>query len=156
MDNEKLVAICRHDLLLVEDHDIARLIKEVKIVQEDSSDTYTRLTREHRKNAREILSGYMLAWEYVEDAGYGQRFWRGKTSRHNALIWPEDKKKWCAMMSFQLHMLICTRILAGVEKMFNELQDYSIIDRQKTKSRSKVYKEAVSHTLMSNVSTSDT
>lgn len=78
MDDQKLVAICRHDLRLEEDYDIARLSREVKIVQEDSSDTYARLTRKHRIKAREILSGYMLAWEYVEDldgSGYGQRFW---------------------------------------------------------------------------------
>lgn len=78
-------------------------------------------------------------------------------SRPDALIWPEDKETWCAMTSFQLNMLIYARILAGVEKMFNELQDYSIIDRQKRKSRPvpKIYEEAVSHTSMSKFSTSD-
>ena len=40
--------------------------------------------------------------------------------------------------------------------MFNELQDYSIIDRKKRKSRGKVYREAVSHTLIGSDSTSDT
>lgn len=107
MDNERLVGICRHDLLLNEDHVIARLIREVMIVQADASDTYALLTKEHRKNAREILSGYMLAWEYVEDEeDYGKRFWKGKTSRPNALSWPKDKKKWRAMMSFHLNTLM--------------------------------------------------
>lgn len=61
MHDEKLVAICRHELRLEEDNDIARLIKEVKIIQEDSSDIYARLTKKRRVNAREIMSGYMLA-----------------------------------------------------------------------------------------------
>lgn len=92
MDCEKLVAICRHELRLEEEHDIARLIQEVKRLQDDSSDTYARLTKKHRIKAREILSGYMLAWEYVEDLD-GLRLWSGKTCRPDALFWPEDKKK---------------------------------------------------------------
>lgn len=108
MDYERLVAICRHELRLVEDCDIARLIREVKMIQDDSSDTYTRLTKEHRIKAREILSGYMLTWEYVEGLdgpGYGQRFWKEKVSSPDALMWPKDKKKWCTMTSFYLNML---------------------------------------------------
>lgn len=93
MDNEKLVAICRHELRLEEDHDVARLIKEVKMLQDDSSDTYARLTKEHRIKAREILSGYMLAWEYVEDLD-GSRLWNGKMCRPDALFWPKDKKEY--------------------------------------------------------------
>lgn len=44
-------------------------------------------------------------------------------------------------------MLTCARILAGVEKIFNEFQDYWIIDRQKRKlgPTLKNYKEAVGH-----------
>lgn len=55
-------------------------------------------------------------------------------------------------------MLIYARILAGVEKMFNELQDYSKIDQQKSKSQPnpKLCKEAVSHTSMGNVFMFDT
>lgn len=50
------------------------------------------------------------------------------------------------MTSFQLNILIYARILAGVEKMFNDLQDYAIIDRQKRKSRPipEIDKKAVS------------
>ena len=62
MSNERLVYFCRHDLRLEEVYDITRLIREVKIVQEHSSDTYAKLSKEHRANARMILSGYMLAW----------------------------------------------------------------------------------------------
>ena len=155
MDTKKLVEICRHELRLDEDCDIARLITEVKIVQNDSSDHYARLTKKRRVTAREIMSGYMLAWEYVEDMD-GQRFWK-KKFRPDTLIWPDDKKKWCAITSFKLNLLIYARILAGVEKMFNELQDYSTIDRQKRKSSStlKIYKEAVSHTSISKLSSSD-
>lgn len=108
MTNERLVAICRHELGLEEVYDITRLVREVKIVQEDSSDTYAKLTKKHRINAREILSGYMLAWEYVEGldgSGPGQRLWKGTMSGSNALIWPKDKKKWCAMTKLQLSML---------------------------------------------------
>ena len=101
MDLEKLVAICMHDLRLKEEHDIARLIHEVKRLQDDSSDTYARLPKKHRINAREILSGYMLAWEYVEDLD-GLRLWSGKTGRPDALFWPEDKKKYCTTRSLQL------------------------------------------------------
>lgn len=156
MDLKKLVAICRHELRLDEDCDIARLITEVKVAQGDASDHYATLTKERRVPARETMSGYMLAWEYVEDMD-GQRFWK-KKFRPDTLIWPEDKQKWCAITSFKLNLLIYARILAGVEKMFNELQDYSTIDRQKRKSRPtpKIYKEAVSHTSISNVSRSDT
>lgn len=132
MDNKKLVAICRHELRLEKEHDIARLIQEVKRLQADSSDTYARLTKKHRINAREILSGYMLAWEYVEDLD-GLRLWSGKTCRPDALFWPEDKKKYCTTRSFQVNMLTYARILAGVEQLFNEFQDYGIIDRQKRK-----------------------
>ncbi len=66
----------------------------------------------------------MLASEYVEHldgSGYGQRLWKRKTSRSNSLIWPEDKPKWFAMTSLQLNVPIHARVLAGVEKMFNEL-----------------------------------
>ena len=102
MDNKKLLAICRHELRLEEDHDIARLIHEVKRLQDDSSDTYARLTKEHRVKAREILSGYMLAWEYVEDLD-GARLWNGELCRPDALRLPEDKKKYCMMASFQVN-----------------------------------------------------
>lgn len=40
-------------------------------------DVYAKLPKRRRINAREILAGYMLAWEYVETfdgLGYGQRF----------------------------------------------------------------------------------
>lgn len=146
----KLVAICRHELRLQEEYDITRLTREVKIVQDDSSETYAGLTKQQRIKAREIMSGYMLAWEYLEGldgSGPGQRLWKEKMSRPDALIWPEDKKKWCPMKSPLHNMLIYARILAGVEKMFNELQDYSIIDRQKRKSRPipAAYHEAVSN-----------
>lgn len=161
MDVEKLVSICRHELRLGEDNDIARLIREVKIIQGHSSGIYTRLSKKHRTNAWEILSGYMLTWKYVEDLdglGSGQRFWKGETSRLDALIWPKDKKKWSTMTCIQLNILIYTRILVGVAKIFNELQDYSMIDRQKRQSRPtpRNYQEAVSHTMMSSVFTSDT
>ena len=130
-------------------------------MQDDSSDTYSKLTKKHRVKAREILSGFMLAWEYLEDldgSGPGQRFWKGKASRPDGLIWPENKKKWSAMISIKLNMLTYARIVAGVEKIFIELQDYSIIDQQKEKSRltSKMYKQAVSHTSRRNISKSNT
>lgn len=161
MDHEKLVSICRHELRLGEDSEVARLIREVKIVQCYSNDIFARLTKKHRIKAWEIMSGYMLAWKYVEDLdglGSGQRFWKGKTSRPDALIWPEDKKKWSMMTCIQLTILIYARILAGVEKLFIELQDYSMIARQKNKSRPtpKIGKEAVGHATMSSVSASDT
>lgn len=157
MDNEKLVAICRHELRLEEDHDIARLIQEVKRLQDDSSDTYARLTKQHRVKAREILSGYMLAWEYVEDLD-GSRLWHGKMCRPGALLWPEDKKKYCTITSFQVNKLTYARILAGVEKLFNEFQDYWIIDRQKRKPRPtpKDHKEAVGRMPVPNLCVSDT
>ena len=97
---ERLVEICMHELRLEEVYDIKRLITKVKIVLEDSNDTYRKLTKKHRINARETLSGYMLAWDYVEDldgSGLGQRLWNGKVSRPNTLIWPEERKKWGAM-----------------------------------------------------------
>ena len=151
---ETLAAICRHELRLEEVYDITRLIREVKIVQETSNDSYAKLTKKQKINAREILSGYMLAWEYVEDldgSGIGQRFWKGEISRPNTLSWPKNKKEWCAITEFQLRLLIYVRILAGVEKMFLELQDYSEIDRQEKNSRSKpvTYREEVSQTSMS-------
>ena len=96
MDNKELVVICKHELRLEEDCDIIRLIREVKIVQEDSSDTYARLIKKHRIKARETMSGYMLAWYYVEDldgSGPGQRFWKGKASGPDSLNWPEDEKE---------------------------------------------------------------
>ena len=86
---ERLVEICMHELRPEEGYDVNRQITEIKIVQEDSSDTYSRLTKKQRTNAWETLSGYMSAWEYVEDLdglGLGQRLWNGKVSRPNALI----------------------------------------------------------------------
>lgn len=156
MDNEKLVAICRHELRLEEDHDIARLIQEIKRLQDDSSDTYARLTKKHRVNAREILSGYMLAWEYVEDLD-GSRLWSRELCP-DALLWPKDKKKYCMMASFQGNKLTHARILAGVEKLFNEFQNYWIIDRQKRKSwpTPKNHKEAVGHMSVTKLCVSNT
>ena len=60
---------------------------------------------------------------------------------------------------FQIHSLIRARILAGVEKMFNGLQDYAIIDRRKRKPwprTPRMYKDAVSHTSVSSFTTSNT
>ena len=62
MTDTTLVSICRHDLRLEDLYDIARLIGDVKIIQEDSSDIYAKLTGKDRVNAREILSADMLSW----------------------------------------------------------------------------------------------
>ena len=150
MDYEKLVAYCRHELKLVEHCDIAQLIKELSMVQTDASDTYAKLTNDERVNAREILSAYMLGWDYVEglDAPrYGQRFWKRELPGPDALIWPKDKEKWCSITSFQLNVLIYARILRGVEKILIDLQDYSTIDQQKRKKRPtlKINQEEVGH-----------
>ena len=97
MTDEKLVAICRHELLLEEGDDINQLIREVKMVQTDSHHIYNKAEKKKRFKAREIMSGYQLAWEYVEgvddDPGPGQRFWKGKKFRPGALTWPEHWKK---------------------------------------------------------------
>ena len=96
--------------------------------------------------------------EDLDGSGPGQRFWKGEKSRPNALVWPIDKKRYCAMTSFSLAMLTHARILAGVERMFNELQDYSVSDRKRGKSRPtpKIYQETVCQRRTSNVSRSDT
>ena len=65
MDDRKLAAICRHELLLVDDKVVARLIREVRKLQDDSNDIYAMLLKDQRINAREIMSGIMLAWTYV-------------------------------------------------------------------------------------------
>lgn len=65
MDDRKLAAICRHELLLVDDKVVARLIREVRKLQDDSNDIYAMLIKDQRINAREIMSGIMLAWTYV-------------------------------------------------------------------------------------------
>ena len=136
MEYEKLVAYCRHKLKLVTHCDIAQLIKELRIVQADANDTYTKLTNDKRLNAREILSAYMLAWDYVEGLdgpGYGQRFWKRELAGPDALIWPKDQEKWYSQTIFQLNVLIYARIIRGVEQILIDLQDYSTIDRQKEK-----------------------
>ena len=106
------------------------------MVQADASDTYTKLTNDKKVNAREILSAYMLAWDYIEGLdgpGYGQRFWKRELAGPDALIWPKDWEKWCSITSFQLDVLMHARILRGVEQILIDLQDYSTIDRQKRK-----------------------
>lgn len=136
MEYEKLVVYCRHELKLVTHCDIAQLIKELSMVQADANDTYTKLTNDKRVNAREILSAYMLAWDYTEGLdgpGYGQRFWKRELAGPDALIWPKDREKWGSITSFQLNVLIYARILLGVEQILIDLQDYSTIDRQKRK-----------------------
>ena len=136
MEYEKLVAYCSHELKLVTHCDIAQLIKELRMVQADASDTYTKLTNDKRVNAREILSAYMLAWDYIEGVdgpGFGQRFWKRGLASPDVLIWPKDQKRWRSITSFQLNVLIYDRILRGVEQLFIDLQDYSTIDRQKRK-----------------------
>ena len=150
MEYEKLVAYCRHELKLVAYCDIAQLIKELRMVQADASDTYTTLTNDKRVNAREILSAYMLAWDYIEGLdgpGYGQRFWKRELAGPNALIWPKDQEKWRSMTSFQLNVLIYARILRGVEQILIDLQDYSTIDRQKREKMPtlKIDQEEVGH-----------
>ncbi|KAM0804943.1 hypothetical protein BDR22DRAFT_474766 [Usnea florida] len=122
MEYEKLVAYCSHELKLVTQCDIAQLIKELRMVQADANDTYTKLTNDKRVNAREIMSAYMLAWDYIEGVdgpGYGQRFWKRELASPDVLIWPKDQK----------------RILRGVEQILIDLQDYSTIDRQKRKKK---------------------
>lgn len=51
------------------------------------------------------------------------------------------------MTSFQLNVLIYARILRGVEQILIDLQDYSIIDRQKSKKMRtlKINQEEVGH-----------
>ena len=150
MEYEKLVAYCRHELKLVTNCEVAQLIKELRMVQADASDTYTKLTDDKRVNAREILSAYMLAWDYVEGLdgpGYGQRFWKRELAGPDALIWPKDQEKWRSMTNFQLNVLMDTRILRSVEQILIDLQDYSTIDRQKRKKKPtlRIDQEEVGH-----------